>query len=1154
MSPLVIGLGGTGAWVLTHLKHQLIRRHQGVVPPAVCLLAFDVEPEPWRLSFDARPEFRLVDGVSLAHGEYFRPRCALEPMADAVAGGHLPHVGAWFHAHYWLQVLPRQAFHDPTGGRRSLGRLALFDDLTNPAASEILHALTGAVIQLHHALPAHGLQVYLVSSTFGGTGSAWIADFAHLTRQVADLHGVGVAVHSFLVTPEAFSAVFHDGRQLRSSQENSFATLREINRFQTAVDRDPGSPMFYSGAGNDPILHSRVRGPLFNSVTVVDGQAPVHALSGALPEVGVFPAVAGYLLTLLDNVAGPVPAGVVGAAGGAMTCSTFGCAELTLPVARVVDGMACSLAHETLDVLLAPEPDRPGSPIRLAPDRNPEVGFGFRGRDTVAQFLTAHQLTDPGDPTLVASGTGVMEDIIGLAEVFEDDPAWYLRTSDFVPRYPRRRSEADLQAELASRDRWEWQRIFCPGPGLLADDTARILHTRVGDLCGIKVDLPGCLILKRRRAQAQVLAEAAMRSFQECLTDFLGEELLEPHGKPGQYRQALEWCASWNLQRFSQMLTIQASIILNGISSSAREARGGKLGFFIDFLEGLREALERAHRRLLPPEVEQLVRDSPRDRQAERHSLEDKMRRQLDRPGCLMVLAGSARARLAIQGVLSQADAMADRACGACALMVRLAEAETVRRMIGEVELLHGTATAWVIDHARGLYGGLEQHHRDVETRLADEQQIVTRRVIRDLDWEQSLFHRGSRGDRDAVAELLKDLTWALSGDRERPSLRLQLSGQAVEAGSVAALAGRCREAFTEATGSTSLLDYLLHAQPNPNQWVAWLAAHSDPKLRLAPGPGVPFQAAYLQIAPPQDAAQAAYLNQAVALLSGRLGGMPVHLAVWQDPFTCTLTRTRNGFHLDMAATYQESRQRYLTYAPQGGEGRSLLHVFPAEVNAAELEQRLAELGQEPRQFDDRVTVLLEDIEPVRLFVRCLELGVIRRQDGVQESHYSLFVPDVAGGTAGKTELYLTDPAPADQDLTEAIKTFAYRGQSIGPGEAHRIDYEQTSRALEEARRERIGEILTTPGAELAGYEESQRPILAERLRNLAEQDREEASRLLAEHAHLRDALTNLAGQLEEAGGDLQRDTLAVISLLVADDIRALGDAIERRLSPSARD
>src|SRR6185436_12733364 len=103
---------------------------------------------------------------------------------------------------------------------------------------------------------------------------------------------------------------------------------------------------------------------------------------------------------------------------------------------------------------------------------------------------------------------------------------------------------------------------------------------------------------------------------------------------------------------------------------------------------------------------------------------------------------------------------------------------------------------------------------------------------------------------------------------------------------------------------------------------------------------------------------------------------------------------------------YTAAEREYNNYA---GDAR-LLHVFPAEVNAVQLEQQLPAIREPRRRFSPILTAMLEDRGTVDLFILAYLYRLLRLEDsgGVNGSRWVLFVP--ASPIRGEERFALTPP------------------------------------------------------------------------------------------------------------------------------------------------
>lgn len=128
---LIVGLGGTGQWVLTWLKRDLLLANNGEMPSNVQLLAIDTATQleaGVRMVQGRQEEAVQVGDVKLGRGEFIYVGGDSRPLAQMVKQGELTNIGQWYHAQRWLDTMPPAVFilDDGAGRIRQFGRLAIF--------------------------------------------------------------------------------------------------------------------------------------------------------------------------------------------------------------------------------------------------------------------------------------------------------------------------------------------------------------------------------------------------------------------------------------------------------------------------------------------------------------------------------------------------------------------------------------------------------------------------------------------------------------------------------------------------------------------------------------------------------------------------------------------------------------------------------------------------------------------------------------------------------------------------------------------------------------------------------------------------------------------------------------------------------------------
>ena len=228
----IIGLGGTGQWVLTYLKSELMELNGGVMPDEVQLLGFDTQAPDVNLlkagvgnATDGRMG-QLTDAqvgnIRLdKNTEFFQIGSHLFDLVKEIRHSDFPRPEFdWLDAAYLENLGPLicNTIYG-AGAYRQLGRLSLFNKV-----DAIYHRLHQGLQNGQRAVggigggPANSLSVVIVTSLAGGTGSGIFIDIAWLLRTAAK--SLGFAAYNlslFVVMPTAWEQAGQDtDKRLRS--------------------------------------------------------------------------------------------------------------------------------------------------------------------------------------------------------------------------------------------------------------------------------------------------------------------------------------------------------------------------------------------------------------------------------------------------------------------------------------------------------------------------------------------------------------------------------------------------------------------------------------------------------------------------------------------------------------------------------------------------------------------------------------------------------------------------------------------------------------------------------------------------------------------------------------------------------------------------
>jgi hypothetical protein len=238
---LVIGLGGTGHEVLVHLKAKLFESYGEDISQVVKFLCFDTGEVPRRVAT------RRNEVISLNMNRELMSIGRVPVAAILQNISYHPTIGSW---------LPKDLPIRP--GLRPLGRLAFFfhfnmvKDRIRSAIEQVMNIRVLQMIGKNWAVE-DTVNVFIVCSLAGGTGSGTFIDTAYLTRYLWNQFNIpNVHINGLLVLPEAYSSLSTTIEQSRRHSANTYAALRELDSFMTGKSYNAefmrGSPVVVEGS------------------------------------------------------------------------------------------------------------------------------------------------------------------------------------------------------------------------------------------------------------------------------------------------------------------------------------------------------------------------------------------------------------------------------------------------------------------------------------------------------------------------------------------------------------------------------------------------------------------------------------------------------------------------------------------------------------------------------------------------------------------------------------------------------------------------------------------------------------------------------------------------------------------------------------------
>lgn len=298
---VLIGLGGTGKEVLRRLRRMFYEKYRMPGLPVMEFLWFDTDIRnvdimgketdllDRRIDFSAR---EMVDGsVGPQELEAYRNN-----------KGMYPHIWSWFPNA--LDSLPSTAITQGAGQIRPCGRLAFFHHypkLRDEIKSKIDRVQSAdAETEMKRMFPnydaaANKLEIVLVTSIAGGTGSGSFIDMGFLCRDLAP----NAVTTAYLVLPSVFDGVIGGARQ--TTRANGFAAIKELEHYMKPHFDAQGSD------GNRYTTHTfewdgrqhEVPAPPFSTVYLLDDRN----IAGVRVEdfTDVFQMIAEFLLLDFDQ-------------------------------------------------------------------------------------------------------------------------------------------------------------------------------------------------------------------------------------------------------------------------------------------------------------------------------------------------------------------------------------------------------------------------------------------------------------------------------------------------------------------------------------------------------------------------------------------------------------------------------------------------------------------------------------------------------------------------------------------------------------------------------------------------------------------------------------------------------------------------------------
>lgn len=1031
---LVIGIGGTGQWVLTYLKKTLLETYQGRVPDVVRFIAFDTMPQPGVAARggvqDQQKEVR-IGNVRLIPNQEFVPLVgdALK-FSDEIRNGRLPHISSWFDVHYYRdRAMP--TLWDLSAGAaqvRQFGRLALF-----MKAELIWERLREKIRDLVRVVSKDNkLEIFIVASFAGGTGAGMFIDMGILARKLADKIRGNEIIRGFFVLPTVFGTTARDRAQFEHMQARSFAVWRELDRFMS-MGTAYGTHTITYVPGNPELGNVEVEARPFDVCYIVDARRPKRSLVAEAPENGVFPLIAEFIASIIDGRAGReyteyITTNVAGAQVQFPTdeprYSAFSAYTVKVPVYYALQEGIYQLTRDVLEEWLKPvrKNGQPADVSRLLEDSTEPLPPD--PRDAASDFLQAQALPRYAPPGQ-KQAPGKIANTLFLQRIGE---VW------------RRKALDDLKL---IRDEVTW------GLAGFAEDEGAMPGTYLGALvrnadreyveewAQIEPDIRAVFSLTRACPPSREFgdhpADALYRLGQD-VPRFFKEHfgMFQTGGVEvrGRFGKALDKSRVFQVRRFQELLRHWLLRLLNGTATDPWQGRRGKLGYARAALQTLVEIfdyhlkyLERVRQERDKLQILQRVLEQEEAARWEMEAFAHKK--------CLFgLLFTDRRAYLRQEAYLETVQEHARVIAADMVLDVARQTTTDLRRItlqaLQELE-------AWIRilvtgDAPRGITGLLPEIEQELQVVRAlydaDRRMLKVHKLL-----QIQFYHR----QETLLHEALKRITWDIPDTSE---FRLQCQVRIPVEHRQGERVWTSEQTFTLSRESTYgeqhpkavflqlatsffrgwdekhyIVDEL-RTHPDyrdPHRLGEEMLEHDTPLLERAPGTSTAKEAASLYIRVKREGLSpevnryvddlSKYIKENRSAELGQVEKSDIRVVESEDPYRIVLIRSQDNIrNVDFQAwrDLQKIYRRYLLH-PQGDweEMGARLHIFPEERHAAELEVRLyTELRREIRLLHPRVVMLLGRKDRLSLYFRARALGLIKEQrDGTKQSVF-LHLPD----------------------------------------------------------------------------------------------------------------------------------------------------------------
>jgi len=1050
---IVIGLGGTGQWVLTFLKKDLLEVGGGKMPPGVKLIAFDTTSSTAARAGQGNKrgeeEQIRAGAIELTPDVEFIPVGEnVTKLAQEIAEGQHPHL-QWYPAKTYFSKLSPSAFNLKFGSGqiRQMGRIALFQDVSARGSSQIIAYIRQAIEQLQGQVSRDKqLEIIIVSSLAGGTGAGMLVDIALLVRaQASKQVEENYMLRGFFVLPRAFaSKSLGEGRDMLA---RSFAAWRELDRFMI-VSKDFGlRQVNYHETNQD--LRIPVRQRAYDVSYLVDpARHGVNSLDTVNAEVGIYPGIAYAISAILDEKAGqPYTEFVTMNLTGKLSQlprrpyhSAIGSYTLKVPVYFASEKFSHELALEVLKELLAPEFNDKGRVTKLSELRNQEAPSGAAGLNSVLDFLSSTAFNVAGNDipntlflplvadvrkAISAQKDGELANQVARGGLSQSQNRWVIGLTN-ISQDPAGKLIAEQISRYMNRLIWSEQGL---APSAVAGDTPAEAYTRL--VTGIP------------RTRAQLYGVADISSAQQR----------------GEYGTALQKAQEAQLERFKMLFSAWTLLTLNGTSTDPRLARGGKIGFVRAFYDELYNTFNLFLQFLNKVRKQ---RNEVLRLRAQTHTAAERAQMRYKTEGdkkCWLTFWDHfvhPEAHQAQREYLKAEQRDMDVRKDDILLDVY---AETALQMMNYTEKSRDQVDIWISHLATGdpgqkipgVYGAAVQSLENVN---------VNHALDKDLNRvSQIIGEHEYRSDPKYVIEALGQLTWKVAAGEEALGMNFGVEfpgpdfaapprwvefrreGENVTQHNLNLLLQMAERPYKTLHQERPLAREVVPFYPTGQNLAESIDKLAEPMYKKGATPeGPQVVACYVRVHSEIDDQTTEYFKAFRDELSRRNPKiLKLAMEDSEDHHKLTIVRSDDllpSTDFEMWHACQEAYIQKVTDPYQGMDAEEL-HVFPAEINACYYEREMpVRLLQNYHTLHPEVVALLEDREHIDMFFRAVALGFIKQQVDDKGQPFWTFQLK-----SEDEPLFITVPPSTQlelqkEDIFQVIHNFAIEGSDRRPGKS----------------------------------------------------------------------------------------------------------------------